>query len=181
MVPGQDYPRSSQDSRESQDFIYQHRQWQQMATAALSSDQSSASPLVHPSFVIRRPFPSTSADKIREGQRLKDLALELLRRESPKPAALLFKKCFAYTRGLLPRRSSLADYALAAGQHDTVIDATQEESVRVLELACNEGLAKIYLDRATSSALQRQRYLEQALSYSEKVCLVCAEAHVSHI
>lgn len=93
----------------------------------------------------------------------------MLKEKSPKPAATRFKKCFAYTRGLVPKSSSLADYALAAGQHDNVIDEDQVESVRVLELACNEGLAKIYLDRATSSNQNRERHLEEALGYSEQV------------
>lgn len=114
----------------------------------------------------RRPLASTAAGKILEGQRLKNEATALLkqaklRTADSRQATLLFKRCFAYTRGLVPQWSELVQYAVATGQQDTVmIDPDQEASVRALELACNEGLATIYL---------RSGHLEKALSYSEKV------------
>lgn len=111
---------------------------------------------------VRRPLAATSADRIREGQRLKAEANAFLKADSPKQAAVLFKRCFAYTRGLLPQRSNLAQYAVAAGQEDTLIDQSQEKTVRALELACNHGLATVYL---------RSGQLEKALGYTEQVNL----------
>lgn len=103
----------------------------------------------------------SAAEKISEGQRLKNEATALLKAETDsKRATVLFKRCFAYTRGLLPQWSELVPYALAVGRHDTLIDEDQEASVRALELACNQGLATIYL---------RNGEHETALRYSEKV------------
>lgn len=105
----------------------------------------------------------TAADRISEGQRLKNEATALLRTQTDsKRASVLFKRCFAYTRGLLPQYSELVQYAMAVGQNDTLIDEEQEASVRALELACNQGLATIYL---------RSGHHERALRYSEEVGL----------
>lgn len=109
--------------------------------------------------VTRRPLPSTAAGKISEAQRLRDEALSLLKEEQTKRAAVKYKMCFAYTKGLLPECSDLAHYASATGQQ-TVIDKDQQKAVLALELSCNEGLATIYL---------RTGYFERALGYSEQV------------
>lgn len=107
-----------------------------------------------------RPLAKTAREKIAEGLRLKNQANTFLKDDQPKKAAVQFKTCFAYTRGLLPQSSALARYANWAGQGDKVIDKDQQVAVRALELACNEGLATIYL---------RSGDHEKALGYSEKV------------
>lgn len=107
----------------------------------------------------RRPLPSTPADKIAEAQRLRDEAVTLLKEDQPKKAAVKFKTCFAYTKGLLGRSSDLGHYAALIGQA-TVMNEDQESAVKSLELTCNEGLATIYL---------RSGDFETALGYSEKV------------
>lgn len=110
-----------------------------------------------------RPLARTAREKIAEGLRLKDQANVFLKDDQPKKAAVKFKTCFAYTRGLLPQFSALARYANLSGQGDNVIDMDQQVAVRALELACNEGLATIYL---------RSGDHEKALGYSEKVALL---------
>lgn len=122
-----------------------------MATSAATEAPATAGP--------RRPLPSTPADKIAEGKRLRDEALALLKEDQPKKAAVKFKTCFAYTKGLFPKSSDLGQYATLIGQ-ETVMDKGQEAAVRSLELTCNEGLATIYL---------RSGDHERALGYSEQV------------
>lgn len=122
-----------------------------MASAATSTEHSAVS--------SRRPLASTAADKILEGQRLRDEASTLLKEDKPNKAAVKFKTCFAYTKGLVPVFSELAQFATLTGQQ-TVIDKDQQAAVQTLELACNEGLATIYL-RSGDHA--------RALGYSEKV------------
>lgn len=107
----------------------------------------------------RRPLPSTPADKIAEGQRLRDEALALLKEDQPRKAAVKFKTCFAYTKGLFPKSSDLGHYATLIGQQ-TVMNEDQEAAVQSLELTCNEGLATIYF---------RSGDHERALGYSEQV------------
>lgn len=127
-----------------------------MATSAPSTGVAAASRC--------RPLASTAADQIAEGRRLRDEALALMKVDKPKKAAIKFKTCFAYTKGLLPKFSDLAQYAALTGQQQSIIDQDQEAAVRALELACNEGLATIYL---------RSGDHERALGYSEKVgCIV---------
>lgn len=85
--------------------------------------------------------------------------MALLKEDQPKKAAVKFKTCFAYTKGLFPKSSDLGHYATLIGQ-ETVMDKGQEAAVRSLELTCNEGLATIYL---------RSGDHERALGYSEQV------------
>lgn len=110
----------------------------------------------------RRPLARTVSEKIAEGQRLKDEGLRLLKEDEGKKAAVKFKTCFAYTKGLLPKQSQLAQYATLTGQQ-IIIDSEQQVAVEALELACNEGLATVYFRRAKSGDHIK------ALGYSEKV------------
>lgn len=111
---------------------------------------------------VRRPLARTVSEKIAEGQRLKDEGLRLLKEDEGKKAAVKFKTCFAYTKGLLPKQSQLAQYATLTGQQ-IIIDSEQQVAVEALELACNEGLATVYFRRAKSGDHIK------ALGYSEKV------------
>lgn len=86
----------------------------------------------------------------------------MLKEDKGKKAAIKFKTCFAYTRGLLPLDSQFVQYAAATGQQ-TVIDGDQQGVVRALELACNEALATIYFRRGGDGDHGR------ALAYGEKV------------
>lgn len=117
---------------------------------------SAAAPTGSPS---RRPLPSTTEAKIAEAQRLRDEGLALLKEDQPRKAAVKFKTCFAYTKGLFAKSSDLGQYAALVGQQ-TVMDKDQEAAVQSLELSCNEGLATIYL---------RSGDHERALGYSEQV------------
>ena len=125
-----------------------------MATSAITP--------VSPVSSARRPLATTVSEKIAEGQRLKDEGLRLLKEDKGIKAAVKFKTCFAYTKGLLPRHSQLAQYATLTGQQ-IIIDSEQQVAVRELELACNEGLATVYFRRARSGDHLK------ALGYSEKV------------
>lgn len=85
----------------------------------------------------------------------------LMKDDKPKKAAVKYKTCFAYTKGLIPAFSDLAQYAAMTGQ-ETVINEDQQTAVQALELTCNEGLATIYL---------RLGEFEKALGYSQKVSM----------